>query len=116
MKNLNFIGNLGGDAELKTLQEGVVLNFNVAIYEGKKKDGTARPATWISCQYFFTDESKTTVKKYLVKGAKVFVSGRPRVNAYLNKSNEPQAELVCVVESLYVVSSVKGDESEIPSF
>lgn len=50
MQTLIIAGNVGKDAELRTTQSGEkVLNFSLAVDNGKSKDGTKRDPTWFDC-------------------------------------------------------------------
>jgi single stranded DNA-binding protein len=105
MLKLEFIGNLGQDAKQTNLNDGKsVLNYSVAIYNGKDKEGKDRPATWISCQHYFKD-TDPKICQYLKKGTKIFITGRPKVESYINNENKSAAALVCVVEGLELLSA-----------
>lgn len=68
MNNAVFIGRLGKDAELKTLDSGKqVINFSLAVDDGKDK-----PPIWIDCARW---SEKTGVLPYLKKGTQVAVHG-----------------------------------------
>ena len=62
-------GNLGKDAEIKTINGGkVVCNFSVA------STGRDKATTWVGCALWGVRAEK--VHKYLTKGTKVAVSGQ----------------------------------------
>ena len=62
-------GNLGKDAELKTLNGGkIVCNFSVA------STGRDKATTWVGCALWGARAEK--VHTYLTKGTKVAVSGQ----------------------------------------
>jgi single-strand DNA-binding protein len=110
MQRLELIGNIGADAKLTNLNDGkAVLNYSVAIYNGKDKAGKDRPATWVNCQHYFKSQ-EVKIQEYLVRGAKVFVSGRPKVEAYMSNENKAAAALVCVVDSVQLIGGPKNDE------
>jgi len=70
MNQCNFIGTLGKDAEVKTLESGkTVINFSIAVNEGY---GENKSTMWIDCAKW---GEKTTVAQFLKKGSKVAVSG-----------------------------------------
>lgn len=67
MNNAVFIGRLGKDAELKTLDGGKqVINFSLAVDDGKDK------TLWVDCAKW---SEKTAVLPYLLKGTQVAVTG-----------------------------------------
>lgn len=77
-------GNVGADAEIRTVGNSDVVNFTVAETErwttasGEKKDRT----TWYKVAKWFPT-GKGTIAKYLTKGTKVVVSGRLEADSYL---------------------------------
>ena len=68
--SISFIGNLGGDAELKQVGENTVLEFSVGDSTGF---GDRKVTNWLRCGLWGTRGSK--IAEYLTKGTKVFVSG-----------------------------------------
>ncbi len=92
MLQLEIIGNLGNDAEIKEFSGKKYVSFNVAHSE-KRKDanGTAvESTTWVSVLWYGEGGSLTP---YLKKGCKVFVRGRLVPKAYMDKNNNPQVGL-----------------------
>lgn len=79
MLNMMIIGNLGADAEIKTVNGKQYLSFRVAHSEKfTKQDGTEiEETTWVSC----ITSSFLKVAEYLKKGQKVFVQGEGKVKA-----------------------------------
>lgn len=79
-KSLNrcqFIGNLGGDVEMRFMPNGdAVANFSVGCSESfKTKDGQQKEQTeWVRCVAF--RKLGEICGEYLHKGAKVYVSGK----------------------------------------
>lgn len=72
MKQLQIIGNLGGDAQLRTLANGKeLMTFNVAV---TTKTGTE----WMSV----AANKIEGVLPYLTKGRQVYVQGRPEFKVY----------------------------------
>ncbi len=70
MIHATCIGNLGGDAESKTIGSGKqVTNFSVAT-KGRKKDGET---TWVRCAMW--GERGQKVAQYLTKGTRVAAVG-----------------------------------------
>lgn len=79
-KSLNrcqFIGNLGGDVEVRLMPNGdAVANFSVGCSESfKTKDGQQKEQTeWVRCVAF--RKLGEICGEYLHKGAKVYISGK----------------------------------------
>lgn len=81
MLHTTAIGNLGKDAETKTLQSGkVVCNFSIAT-KGRDKDA---PTIWVDCAMW--GERGKRVAEYLKKGARVAVSGTLGTREYNQKT------------------------------
>ena len=85
MIKLMVIGNLGRDAEMKSINGKNYISYSVANTERDK-------TTWIDVMQF-TKDANPAVLKYLTKGSKVYVEGNPSVNAYKNKNDEVKASL-----------------------
>lgn len=77
-------GRLGAQGELRKTQTGdSVLSFNVAVDNGKDKNGEKRPATWVRCAIW--GKRGESLEEYMQKGRSVTVTGRPRASAYQNE-------------------------------
>lgn len=73
MLELQFIGNLGRDAEVKTTKDGrEFLSFSVAVKTGENE------TTWVDV----AANGGAKIKDYLRKGREVFVRGTLRVGLY----------------------------------
>ncbi|MBU1304697.1 MAG: single-stranded DNA-binding protein, partial [Alphaproteobacteria bacterium] len=85
MQILTIAGNVGKDAVLRQ-QDGrePVLNFSIAVDNGKDKDGQSRPATWFDCSLW--GKRAESLEKYILKGTKLAVSGRPSARAHEGKA------------------------------
>lgn len=84
MQILTIAGNVGKDAKLNTLRDGEkVLNFSIAVDNGKDKDGKARPATWFDCALW--GKRADALEQYILKGTKLAVSGRPSAREHEGK-------------------------------
>ena len=102
MQQLIIIGNLGSDAQVTDIPNGnQVVNFNVAVSE-KYKDQTQ--TTWYKCAYFKND---ARVSKYLLKGTKVAIIGKPDIETYTTRDGEFRANLKCIVFQLELLSQPK---------
>jgi len=75
------IGNLGSQAETKTLPSGkVVTNFSVATKDGKNREQT----NWIRCAFW--GERGKKVAEYLTKGRQVTIVGPMSMHEHNGKS------------------------------
>ena len=85
MQVLTIAGNVGKDAELRQTQGGdPVLNFTVAVDNGKDKSGDRRPSTWFDCSLW--GKRGEGLKPYITKGSKIVVTGRPTVRVHEGKA------------------------------
>ena len=81
MQQIQIIGRLGDDAQIKDLNSNQVIEFNVAVSEIYiDKQGTKQTKTnWFNCAKW---GNQTAVAQYLKKGGQVYVSGKPNNRAY----------------------------------
>ena len=81
MLQLNLIGNLGADAEVKNLNGRTAVTFNVAHTERWKDDQDTKheSTTWVSC--IFNGDGGNLLP-YLKRGATVFISGPCSTRVY----------------------------------
>ncbi len=85
MLQLEIIGNLGNDAEIKEFSGKKYVSMNVAHSE-KKKDGSEN-TVWVSVLWYGDGGG---LFQYLKRGCKVFLRGRLVPKAYIDKQNQPQ--------------------------
>lgn len=87
MIKIQFIGNLGKDAEVKTTQGGKsYLSFSVGVSETRQ--GGQSETTWLNCSAWSENMVNGKLKGYLKKGTKVYVEGKPTPRAYNNQAGE----------------------------
>ena len=113
MIRLELIGNLTRDPETRTVQKGEsggkVCNFTVAAsvgYGDYKRTEFVRIAAW--------NGLGETCLKYLRKGSKVFVSGTPAVNTYVNNNGEAAGNLELRLEEVEFLSNKPADSANDP--
>lgn len=80
MQQIQIIGNLGEDAQIRDVNNQKFVSFRVACTE-KRRDGEnlVDVTTWYSCSM---NRVSSKIVDYLVKGAKVFVQGLPTYALY----------------------------------
>jgi len=89
MLRLEIIGNLGSDAEIKTLGNNNYISFNVAHSE---RDSKGQETTqWISVLRY--DNGRGGLLPYLKRGTKVYVAGTLRVNNYTDRNGQQRTSL-----------------------
>lgn len=105
MQTLTIAGNVGKDAVLRRTQGGdAVLNFSLAVDNGKAKDGTKRDSTWFDCSIW--GKRAESLESYITKGAKLVLRGRPTARAH-----EGKAYLGITVDDLTFMGGSQGGNS-----
>lgn len=85
MQLLTIAGTVGKDAELRSTQNGDdVLNFSLAVDNGKDDQGNKRPATWFDCAVW--GKRASALRSHITKGTKLTLSGRPTARAHDGKA------------------------------
>ena len=76
MQLLIIAGVVGRDATLRRLQSGdAVLNFSLAVDNGKDKDGNRRESTWFDCSLW--GRRAEALETHISKGQRLTLHGRP---------------------------------------
>lgn len=108
MIRLQIIGNLGKNAEHRTINGNNYLSFSVCHTERySDSQGQQQKSTWVDC---LIRDKNNTLGQYLIKGTKVFVEGNPQANAYLSQDGTPKASLSLLVNKLELLS--RKEESQ----
>lgn len=112
MNRYQAIGNLGRDAEARTLDSGsTAISFTVAVTEkytdksGQKVENT----TWINCTLWRTAQQSTAIANYLKKGQKVLVEGKPSVRSYEKNDGTFGASLELRVDNIELLGGAPAD-------
>jgi single-strand DNA-binding protein len=80
MHSITITGNVGKDAELRTVRDKPVLNFNVGVKNGYGRDaGTV----WYRCALW--GNAATAFESSIKKGVKVFIQGDLKHDEYEGK-------------------------------
>lgn len=66
-------GRLGRDPELKETTSGNVVNFSIAVSNGRDKDGNDKEPTWIDC--YCWSEKADKIAQWFKKGSLIKVMG-----------------------------------------
>lgn len=84
MQVLMIAGIVGKDAVLRHVNGGDdVLNFSIAVDNGKDKDGNKRDATWFDCSVW--GKRASALERHITKGLRLTVTGRPSARAHEGK-------------------------------
>jgi single-strand DNA-binding protein len=77
-------GRVGRDAKLRQTSGDDVLNFSLAVSNGKDRDGKEREATWYDCALW--GKRAAALEQYVTKGTSLTLRGRPTSRVYEGKS------------------------------
>lgn len=84
MQILHIAGNVGNVKDLKTVGSDEVLNFSLAVDNGKDKNGEKREATWYDCALW--GKRAAALAPHITKGSKLALSGKPGARAHEGKA------------------------------
>lgn len=96
-----LVGNLGGDPEIRELQNGKrVCNLKLATSERwrDKNSGEMKEKTEWHRISIFSDGLIGICEKYLKKGSKIFVEGQIRTRKWQNQEGQDQYSTEIVVQ------------------
>jgi len=116
-----LIGNIGKDATLRNMDNGVIaINFPVAHNKNwrDKKTGAQRTkTTWVNCTIWKKEGGNLRILDFLKKGTLVEIEGTPFAKGYLQDDNSIKTEIRLNVSKTNIlrpgtpVSNVKPNES-----
>lgn len=105
MKQIQIIGHLGKDAEVKRFGETDYTSFSVAVTEKVKGEDVT---TWFDCLKYGSNDN---LRPYLIKGTKVFIQGN--FNAKTSeKDGKTYLNLNVNVDKLQLIGA-KGENQTI---
>lgn len=111
LNQVNLIGNLGRDPEVKHLASGdAVCNFSIACSEswkdrntGEKKEKTE----WVNITIY--GKLAEIAGQYLSKGSQVFLSGKLQTRKWQDKDNNDRYTTEVVCHDMKMLSSKPAD-------
>jgi single-strand DNA-binding protein len=105
MNSLTIAGNLGKDAEIRTMPNGdPVASFSVADSQGRDK-----PSIWWNCQIF--GKRATALAPYLLKGQQVTVCGSVTEREWTDKDGGKRKSMDVRVQELALQGGRKDSEA-----
>lgn len=108
MNSICIAGNIGKDAELRSLSDGTpVAQFSVADSQGRDK-----PTIWWRCALF--GKRAESLAPYLVKGGQVTVTGTVTEREYTDKDGSPRKSMDVRVQDV-ALQGGKREQSEAPA-
>lgn len=113
MASLNkvlLIGNVGR-IEVRTFQDGKVVNASLAVSERyTKRDGTqVEDTTWFNL--VVNGKLADVFDKYVQKGDRLYVEGRRRQRSYQTREGEEKYIWEVVVMAMQMLSAKKEDDA-----
>lgn len=115
LNRYSFIGNLGKDAEIRTLESGAsAISFTVAVTEKwKNRNGEAMEnTTWVACTIWKAAGVSTAIAQYLKKGTRVHVDGKPSARAYVKGDGTAAASLEVRVDDLTLLNALQNGQAQ----
>ena len=108
MNNLTINGNLVRDMEIKDVKGLLIGEFTIANNQRVNKD--KEETTFLKCTLF--GPRVEALEKFLVKGAKVLVSGRLSINNVANVEVKEgyKTYVSCIVDNLEIEKFVEPEE------
>ena len=107
MLQIEVIGNLGKDAEVKEFSGKKYVCFSVAHTENVRAQKPGEPpvqrTTWLSV-YWYGDGG--AMLQYLKRGTKVFVRGTMRNNLYTDRTGQTRVDINVNAREVYLCGSV----------
>ena len=107
MNKLIFDGNIGADAEQKTVDTNngpySFWTVPIAMNKRRKKDAPDEKAEWIDCSLH--GKRFETLAPHLTKGKKMFVCGDVELRRYTAKDGTNGARLQCSVDTINFAES-----------
>ena len=100
---LQFIGNVGRDAEVKSVNGKTVLEYSVGVYAGKDKDGNSQ-TLWVNCSKWYQTDQQVNQMDLVKKGDLVFIDARPSpVRIYTTASGQQGASFEVMINRSQVL-------------
>jgi len=108
MKQIQIIGHLGKDAEVKKFGDTDYTSFSIAVTEKVKNEDVT---TWFDCLKYGANDN---LRPYLLKGVKVFIQGN--FNAKTSeKDGKTYLNLNVNVDKLQLIGSKSDVQTEPPA-
>ena len=110
------IGRVTKDIELMATPSGAqYVRFDIAIDNGKDKDGNKRDADFVSCVAWNTQNRKLaeTLSVYVKKGHRICIEGKVKTDKYQNENGENRYRTYILVHNFEFLES-KSKETYTP--
>lgn len=113
MNNVFLIGRLTKDVELRYTQTNIACaNIDLAINNGKDKDGNDRPADFI--RVVIWEKQAENLAKYCKKGSQVAVSGSIKEESWEDEQGNKKYKTYVLSRRVMFLDSSKRSEEPLP--
>lgn len=114
LNKVMLIGNVGSDANIRTVGDRKVASFNLATTERRKdKDGNVIQETeWHSIVIW--GNLAEVVEKYVSKGAQLYIEGKIKTEKYTDKDGNDRYAVRIYASSLQLLGSKKEESAPTP--
>lgn len=103
MNKVILIGNITKDIELRQSNSGkFVVEFSVAINNGKDQQGNELPADFINCRAW--NKTAEVLSKYTNKGSKISVEGAIKTNTWVDQQGNNRYKTYVLVDRVELLS------------
>ncbi len=110
MLQIEIIGNIGNDAQVKDFNGKKYISFSVAHSEKfKNAQGVdTERTTWVSV----LKNGESALVQYLKKGTPVFVRGDLSIKAYRDNNGQTQIGVNCLAREVQLLPGGKRDQNQ----
>lgn len=102
LNKCQFIGNLGTDPDIKTMQSGDrVANMSIGVSERwKNKNGEQQEKTeWVNVSVFNQGLIDNVIEKYIKRGSRIYVEGKLQTRKWQDQSGNDRYTTEIVLQS-----------------
>lgn len=108
MNSWSFTGNLGRDAERRTVDDSSIVSFSVAVKSGY---GDRAATTWVKCNLF--GKRGESLHQYLIKGQQVAIVGEVTNREWTDKEGAKRLSLEVRVTDIDLIGGkVDGSNAQ----
>ena len=112
-----LIGNIGKDAEVRSMDNGIVaINFPVAHNKNWKDKRTSElrtKTTWINCTIWKKEGANMKIVDYLKKGSLVDLIGTPFSKGYLHEDQSVRSEIRLNISKTNILRTTSKEDANV---
>lgn len=112
MNNINIIGRIGKEIELKFLPTGsAIANFSIAVNQDyKKQDGTkVEKTSWFDITAF--GKTAENVNKFFAKGSMIGITGELEQQTWEDQHKQKRSKVVIKLQSFTFIDKKQDNQS-----